>query len=61
MKSRKGLHRLALKTTMSERLHALCTAVQLAPGTRPSASCARNAPPASKHAHAQVSCLALAP
>jgi hypothetical protein len=55
MKSRKGRHRLALKTTGRERVHSLYAAVQLAPGTRHIASCARNAPPASEHEHAPVS------
>jgi len=46
MKSLKGMHRLALKTTVRERLHALYAAVKLAPGTRHRASCARNSSPA---------------
>jgi hypothetical protein len=61
MKSLKGMHRLALKTTVRERLNSLYAAVKLAPGTCHSASCARNSPPASEHEHAQVSWLALAP
>ena len=55
MQSLKGMHRLALKTTVRERLHSLYAAVKLAPGTRHSASCARNAPPAREHEHAPVS------
>ena len=55
MQSLKGMHRLTLKTTVRERLHSLYAAVKLAPGTRHSASCVRNAPPASEHEHAPVS------
>ena len=55
MKSRNGMPGLALKTTVREGVHSLYAAVKLAPGTRHSASCARNSPPASEHEHAQVS------
>ena len=55
MKLRKGMPRLALKTTVRERVHSLYAAVKLAPGTRHSASCARHSPPASEHEQAQVS------
>jgi len=55
MQSLKGRHRLELNTTVSERLSALYAAVQLALGTRHSAACARNSPPASAHAPAPVS------
>jgi hypothetical protein len=55
MQSLKGMHRLALKTTVRERLHSLYAAVKLAPGMRHRASCARNSPPASAHEHAPVS------